>query len=511
MGVKKHFGVVYTPGWTVDMMLERLPSLRGVAVCDPACGDGQFLVAIAERVCSAIRRSRSEAARRDYYRTLKCLTGMDIDGAALEQCRRRLNGVLRQYGCRRVDWQLHEADAIDRGAWAEMAGRYNAVVGNPPYIRIQHLEAHRRRRIGDGWRLMSGCSDMFILFFEMGLELLRPGGGLVFITPNSWMKSKSGAPLRECLRHCHRICHITDFGEHQVFKDATAYTAITHVRKGGPPQDTAYDDTASHVARQSTALSTPQDTANAQKCTGFKDGKPLLVEGRIDLQQRLWSVLTPADVRFINRIRRRRRCLGDVAEINVGIQTLADDVFIFRAGSVDIEKGITRPVVKASVMRNGSDTEQRAVIYPYDKRGKLIPEDRLKSRYPKAYDYLRRHKRRLLARDKGAIDRRKWYGYGREVAIRSGFGEKILTSPMNPSPDFQPCPDPDALFYSGYAVKPKPGISMAALLTELNSKEMDRYIRLVSKPYRNGWFSYAKSVIESFPVPESVMDSAAAP
>ena len=106
----------------------------------------------------------------------------------------------------------------------------------------------------------------------------------------------------------------------------------------------------------------------------------------------------------------------------------------------------------------------------------------------------------MLARDKGATEPQRWYGFGRDVAIVSGFGEKILTSAMNPAPNFQHCDDADALFYSGYSVKPRSGVCLPALLEELNSEAMDKYIRLVSRPYRNGWYSYAKSFIRSFPV-----------
>ena len=67
MDTKKHFGVVYTPDWTVNLMLDKLSSFEGKTICDPSCGDGQFLVAVVERVCKAIRRSRSEKTRVKYY------------------------------------------------------------------------------------------------------------------------------------------------------------------------------------------------------------------------------------------------------------------------------------------------------------------------------------------------------------------------------------------------------------------------------------------------------------
>ena len=481
---RKRDGVVYTPDWVVAMVLEGLPPLRDAAICDPACGDGQFLVAVAERVCRAICECR-KSDRGDYYKTLDRLTGMDIDGAALGRCRERLDAVVQRHGCEGVDWNLRRIDALDRAAWNGMAGTFDAVVGNPPYIRVQHLEARRRELINGGrWRLMKGCTDMYILFFEMGLELLRDGGRLAYITPNSWMKSQSGASLRRCLRERHGIRNITDFAAHQVFADATTYTAITQICKGGGPAG----------------------TAPGRKCIGQVRGVPEFAAGSINLAAGQWSLISESDARFLAAINARPARLGEVAAINVGIQTLADEVFIMERGSIDMESGITRKVVKASVMQGGRDRLERIAIYPYDRQGKLLPEDFIADQYPKAWAWLCGHRERLMARDKGGVDPRKWYGFGREVSIVSGFGDKILTSAMNRAPNFQHCPDPDALFYSGYAVRPKPGISPCALLRELNSDDMARYIKLVSRPYRNGWYSYAKSFIKSFPVSEAVYD-----
>lgn len=478
---QKHFGVVYTPEPVVNMMLDKLPSLKDVAICDPSCGNGQFLVAIAEKVCRKIRSCRSEKTRKAYYATLNKLTGSDIDKNVLEQCRTRLNEVALRYECGSIHWNLRQADAIDRTAWKNLK-HFDYVIGNPPYVRIQHLEAHRRARINIGeWRLMAGCSDLFILFFELGLALVKSGGKLIYITPNTWMKSKSGEMLRNHLQKNHTICSITDFGEHQVFANATTYTAITEISKGDKPKQ----------------------PTTARKCTGFIRGKPAFIDGKLFCDPDGWKVLSVREYGFIRSIKANKIKLADVADIHVGIQTLADDIFIHNEGVTNIEPEITKRVIKASVMKEGRDIVKRVVIYPY-KNGKLIPEDELAGTYPKAYAYLRRCKKRLLARDKGKTNPHKWYGFGREVSIVSGFGEKILTSGMNPSPNFQCCPDPDALFYSGYCIKPHSGVSLSKLLKELNSNNMAEYIRLTSRPYKNGWFSYAKSFIQSFPLPDNI-------
>lgn len=479
VNAQKHFGVVYTPGPIVDLMLDACPGndLRDVSICDPACGDGRFLVPLVERICAKIKRTRKN--RDGYYRTLTGITGFDIDHAALDECGKRLDAVVDGNGLGSVAWNLRNIDAIDASSWEQWVERFDYVIGNPPYVRIQHLEKDRRDEIKNGaWNFMRGACDLYLLFFDMGLRLLRSRGKMIFITPSSWMTSDTGKVFRDHLRRRHRISAMLDFGRHQVFQDVTTYTVITAIEKGGK------------VA----------PVVGVEKCAGITDGRPELRNGyRIHLKDDKWRAMTRADRAVVHRGNSRK--LSDIADIHVGVQTLADDVFILPAGAVDLEPEAVRRIYKASVMKNGRDPVERVVIYPYED-GKLLPERDFRDRFPKAYGWLLRHKERLLARDKGRFDPAKWYGYGREVSIVKGFGEKILTSGMNKKPNFQYCADADSLFYSGYCVKPIPGVSADRLLVELNGRFMEKYIALTSRPYRNGWFSYAKSFIKDFPVSE---------
>ena len=333
--------------------------------------------------------------------------------------------------------------------------------------------------------MVSGCSDLFIIFFEIGLHLLNDGGELVYITPNSWLKTAAGKQLREHVRDRHNIKFLCDFGDTQVFEGCTTYTSIVIMEKHGRKKK----------------------KVPAYKCDEVKKGRPLQLKNGyvVHTADSVWSLFTKEDREFLDDCFGNATArLADIASINVGIQTLADNVFILEKGTVDLEPGITKRIFKASVMKEGRDKTERVIIYPY-RDGKLIPEKELKKKYPQAYKHMLSKKGQLMARDKGEMKAEDWYGYGRGVSIVSGFGEKLLTSSINPKPNFQKCDDPDALFYSGYCVKPKnENIDIDALLAELNSEKMERYIRLTSSPFQGGWFSYAKKYIQSFPVTERV-------
>ncbi len=479
---RKRHGVVYTPAPVVALILDNvLPAdageLAAAAICDPACGDGAFLTAAARRILSRLPKA-------DALPALCRMTGYDIDRQALARCRARLDAALSdRYPNMRVDWNLQERNAFDRPAFRDDCGRFTHIVGNPPYVRVQHLEAAGRARIAGQWSVIRGATDLYLVFYELGLDLLRSGGALGYITPSSWLRSDSGAMLRSRLAGAHRVNRIIDFGEHQVFDDVTTYTAITVIQKDATPADIP-------VAKYDGAR--------------FYDAGQIAPDGA--QPSRPWAAATVAERERMRRLAERGPRLGEIADIHVGIQTLADRVFIRPASeTASLEPWILRPMVKASVIKDGRDPVRRVVIFPYDAKGKLLPESCIAANAPAAYEWLLSHKERLLNRDKGRFDPARWYAFGRQVSITSGFGDKILTSGMNRRPNFQRCPDPAATFYSGYCIKPEPGVDQGGLLDALNSDDMEFFIRHTSRPYQGGWMSYAKSFIKDFPVPQSVL------
>jgi hypothetical protein len=98
-------------------------------------------------------------------------------------------------------------------------GGFDVVVGNPPYIRQEWL-APFKPYWETRFRSYHGVADIFTYFFEQGIELMRPGGRLAFITSGSWVRGNFGAPLRKVLATKARMESMVDFGEFQPFEDA---------------------------------------------------------------------------------------------------------------------------------------------------------------------------------------------------------------------------------------------------------------------------------------------------
>ena len=110
------------------------------------------------------------------------------------------------------------------------------IVGNPPYIRIQTLPKDDAAWYGDQYRAASGSYDIYVLFAERALQLLRPGGVMGFILPNKFFQASYGKQLRGLLSEQQAVWQVVDFGDAQVFEDATTYTCLLFLRKAHNPE-----------------------------------------------------------------------------------------------------------------------------------------------------------------------------------------------------------------------------------------------------------------------------------
>lgn len=129
---------------------------------------------------------------------------------------------------------------------------FDMIIGNPPYISLDKLKEDVKdygkvKSFNDTGRTIPAyytlqkSGDIYTLFVERGLSLMRKKGYLSYILPNKWMKVLYGEPLRELfsnmdgnLDHYYigaNLVELVDFGDRQVFTDATTYTCIIHVRR----------------------------------------------------------------------------------------------------------------------------------------------------------------------------------------------------------------------------------------------------------------------------------------
>lgn len=133
---------------------------------------------------------------------------------------------------------LLEAEAIRvinpfdwSGEFSEVmgAGGFDAVIGNPPYVR-QELLKGVKEYFSTRYATYQGTADLYVYFIERGVSMLRDGGYFSYIVANKWMRAAYGKPLRQWLKE-RQIEEIIDFGDLPVFAQATTYPCIIRMCK----------------------------------------------------------------------------------------------------------------------------------------------------------------------------------------------------------------------------------------------------------------------------------------
>lgn len=175
-------GAVYTPDvladWVAKQLLTRLP--QNSVVWDLACGDGALL--------SAVRRL--DATHR--------LAGIDIDVDALQRARGALPGA--RLLCR--DALVPDGEGLPaENLIAQLGGRPDGVILNPPWGAT--LDRRRSAYTRFGYELAFGQFDTYDLFAELALAVLRPGGSVALILPDSLLSHEHRSLRRLLLGQTH--------------------------------------------------------------------------------------------------------------------------------------------------------------------------------------------------------------------------------------------------------------------------------------------------------------------
>ena len=90
---------------------------------------------------------------------------------------------------------------------------FDIIFGNPPYRQIQKFPATQKTVWSlQGYETYSPSADIYCLFFEHGIHLLKPRGILAYITSNKYFLSDYGGSVRALLGQ-QKILSIINFGE----------------------------------------------------------------------------------------------------------------------------------------------------------------------------------------------------------------------------------------------------------------------------------------------------------
>lgn len=504
-------GAVYTPNYIkdyiVDETLDKFPDseLANIKVADIACGTGAFLYTVAQKIKSKSSKMYSEIFNENIY-------GLDISEYTIQRAKILLSLLAVSNGEdeSRFDFNLEIGNALSF-CWKEKGvDSFDAVIGNPPYVRAKNLSDENKQLLSNWEVTKTGNPDLYIPFFQIGLELLKPDGVLGYITVNTFKRSVNARSLRDYFKKNQFDLSILDFGSSQVFKNKSTYTCIVFVEKKKSNSIKYQKVTIDNIQNKKVKTFTNINYNRLNNKKGWILNKPIVLEA-------------------ISKIESTGIPLGEKFPIRNGLATLSNDIFIFKPVDEDekyfyhqngklhkIEKEICRDIIKPNRLKYESEipTLKEQIIFPYHQENlqsnlfglksdkiRVLDEDFFRTKYPNAYSYLKENKEQLLNRDKGKNKKYKWFEFGRTQALND-FGKKLLFPYMARQPYFVYSDQKDLLLYAGYAIYFDSEKELKVLKKILESNIFWYYIKQTSKPYSGNFFALAKNYVKDFGVCE---------
>jgi type I restriction-modification system DNA methylase subunit len=326
-------------------------------------------------------------------------------------------------------WHTWFADIFDKGG-------FDIVIGNPPYIQLQKATGRKAydkkdkeydEKLGDlyvdcGFETFEKTGDIYCLFYEKGMSLLKPQGILCYITSNKWMRAGYGESIRGFFAKKTNPIKLIDLSGVKIFDNATVDVNILFLKNEANAKSTlaCKIDSADSVKNLSDFV---QQQAN--KCS-FETSDS-------------WVILSPIEQSIKHKIESVGTPLKDWdIQINYGIKTGFNDAFIIKkevreeilnnCQTEDERKRtdeLIRPILRGrDIKRYAYDWAELYLVYipwhfPYQFDDSITgasekAEQAFSEQYPAVYNHLLQYKDQLSKRNKAETGiRYEWYALQR--------------------------------------------------------------------------------------------------
>lgn len=443
-------GFVPTPPGLVDAMVDKLFREHGPrsadTVLDPGCGTGAFIHGVL-RWCERCQRP------------VPRIVGIESDGRLLDEARQNLAGIPQV--------QLLHEDFL-----APRSEQFDYIIGNPPYVPITGLSVAEREEYRGRFRTARGRFDLYLLFFEQALRVLKPGGRLVFVTPEKYLYVQTAAPLR---RELHRVAieeiHLI---EESAFGDLVTYPTITTVSANG----------------------------------GSAATRIILRDGTVT------TTRLAADISWLPLINGRNGggdgpTLADAfARISCGVATGADAIYVIDDSALsEALRPFAFPTLSGrSIVPGWAIRTSHSMLIPYARSGRLYAEAELGA----LGEYLREPARRERLLSRTCVARKPWYAFHENPPLADILKPKILCKDIGLRPWF--VVDEGGTIvprHSVYYLVPKDVASIHELCRHLNSTDAVEWLAGHCQRAANGFLRLQSHVLKQMPIPADLLSDPA--
>ncbi|GIK38000.1 MAG: hypothetical protein BroJett011_18330 [Chloroflexota bacterium] len=395
---------------------------------------------------------------------------------------------------------------LRRRDWAENPG-FDAVVGNPPYVRVQTMQQADPAAVhyfSQTYNSASGSYDIYMLMAERSQFLINSNGMSGLILPNKFMTATYGEPFRKIIASRKSLHTLIDFTYGQVFEQATTYTCLLFL--SGTKRETA-----SYLA-----LEDPTQIVSGD--LSFID---IFLE---NLTNEPWTFTTPAVSKILGKVSQVSNKLQEVsARLFQGIRTSANEVYVLEDAIAigDLIEGFSaslnkRVRVEKELCINFVGGDQighyevlpgtKIVLIPYEiveDGARLIPLDELRFRYPETYSYFAANENALKLRERSKLaGTNEWHGFIYPKNLEVIREPKILSRDIVSRATYALDGDGSIAFVTGYGITLSAQFpySMNYVLAILNSNFGDFALKQLNTFMRGGYVRIFSQYLEPLPI-----------
>ena len=400
------------------------------------------------------------------------------------------------------EWRIEFPEVLD--ADGNFIG-FDCVIGNPPYIQLQSMGTDADVLERMKYKTYVRTGDIYCLFYEQGMNLLKPNGCLCYITSNKWMKAGYGKELRQYFVTETNPVLLIDFAGVKVFDTATVDVNILMLQKTINVQRTFACITQGINGLQNLSVFVQQ---NGSECD-FSSADSWVILSPIEqsIKRKMETVGTPLKDWNINIYR------GVLTGYNEAfiITTEKREEILANCQSEDERTRtaeLIRPILRGrDIKRYGYDWADLYLIATFPSRHYDIEQ------YPAVKQHLLSFGKERLEQTGKTYSingekvkarkktNNKWFETQDSISYWEDFYKpKIVWGNLNLTASYAMIQD------NSFINAPSPMIVPASkfLLAVLNSKLADYYIRHLGVTRNGGYFEYKPMFVEKLPVPQRV-------
>ena len=399
-------GAIFTRREVVDFILDLSGytadrPLHEMRLLEPSFGHGDFLLPAIDRLLAAWRI----AGRPDPITSLgNAVRAVELHRVSMTRTTISVIERLTQEGLPDGTAEALADRWLIRGDFllSELDGRFNIVVGNPPYVRQELIPDVLMAEYRARYRTIYDRADIYVPFIERSLTLLAEGGQCGFICSDRWMKNRYGGPLRELVAGRYHLKTYIDMVNTPAFHaDVVAYPAITIIaREKGTGTRIAHRPvidraTLGALASQIGNERIPDPASGVRELHGVTAGaEPWILESSDQLA-------------LVRRLEAEFPAIENVGcKVGIGVATGADKAFIGLYDELDVEPSRKLPLAMTRDI-DGGEVAWRGfgVINPFADDGRLVELEL----FPKLRRYLGARRDQIARRHVAQKAPANWY------------------------------------------------------------------------------------------------------